>query len=546
MAEPPLKRARTEAGPVFPVRIDRTVPLHDSSGEVSGAPGESRFTGVYARDAFPSVPSMGFYRGEPCADCAAAVDAASQGRKTALEQQADADVCWNCEVLDGAGSTHGTQHTTLLGPLSLTCFSPLSPSRPPLLPLHLLFLLAGHWCATCPKGPGEFLKSLGEMNAPNAPAALPSLFSLSTAAVITRLSDHDSPAAAVAEFDRMLSEVGDKTVPWEVFASDVYPHLKFGTLDRLYYTHGTRAGLSSEAHAIALRRTQSAARHLLYKEFCRANGLIPTVTANVVPVSVMRDDTWDVVGDHAVLFTTVNMQRDAFERESSARFFCTSSSRAKEEEENESGKNSTPLLKVPHANLADIQANVDRLSSGLLEGLAWQQLDVVLAGGAVLASLIMDTSQALSESPFSHSDIDLFLLPRSRVAFADRVRLIGQHLIDRHVALSGLHANHYCVYTTPCAVTFYFEGVYPAVQVIDASFLASVPQLLASFDVDCCAVAFDGHRVIADPRCVRALTKGFVFCVLCICVFVVVVVHLFFVCCRSPTSKSHHVNCNVL
>ena len=98
-----------------------------------------------------------------------------------------------------------------------------------------------------------------------------------------------------------------------------------------------------------------------------------------------------------------------------------------------------------------------------------------------------------TKSPFaSSSDIDLFLVgldpPAAYRKVAEVCRCIGRNLRGKVL-----------IVTTGSAITFVTGWPHRNVQVVLKLF-PSVAALLASFDVDCCAFAYDGHQALRRVR----------------------------------------------
>ena len=102
-----------------------------------------------------------------------------------------------------------------------------------------------------------------------------------------------------------------------------------------------------------------------------------------------------------------------------------------------------------------------------------------------------------SRSGFCGSDIDLFLCGLSEAEALDRIRQIAARLSS---TCSG-------VVRTVHAITF--ERCWPNrhVQVVLKLF-DSPQQCLSSFDIDCCAVGFDGAEVFCLPRARAAINRA--------------------------------------
>ena len=99
------------------------------------------------------------------------------------------------------------------------------------------------------------------------------------------------------------------------------------------------------------------------------------------------------------------------------------------------------------------------------------------------------------------ADIDLWLCGLSADEAAAKVAHIGA-VVTANAAKRGA-----TVMAARTAHTFTFFSAYPfrCVQVVNALFPTAAAPLL-DFDLDCCALAFDGQRVLALPRALAAVT----------------------------------------
>ena len=99
------------------------------------------------------------------------------------------------------------------------------------------------------------------------------------------------------------------------------------------------------------------------------------------------------------------------------------------------------------------------------------------------------------------ADIDLWLCGLTAEEAAAKVAHIGA-VLTANAAKRGA-----TVMAARTAHTFTFFSAYPfrCVQVVNALFPSAAAPLL-DFDLDCCALAFDGQRVLALPRALAAVT----------------------------------------
>lgn len=99
------------------------------------------------------------------------------------------------------------------------------------------------------------------------------------------------------------------------------------------------------------------------------------------------------------------------------------------------------------------------------------------------------------------ADIDLFLVTSD----PDK---IYQAIVYVHRRLVAIH-EHICIVRTQHAITFCSKStLVPHVQIILRAY-RSIGQLLVGFDLDSCCLAYDGQRVLATTRGVRALSCGY-------------------------------------
>lgn len=97
------------------------------------------------------------------------------------------------------------------------------------------------------------------------------------------------------------------------------------------------------------------------------------------------------------------------------------------------------------------------------------------------------------------TDIDLFLVTRDpNIAFETIVKLY------EHVRAQVPEILPIKIMRTNQAVTFLMPPPYKSIQII-LRLYHSLEHVLCGFDLDCCAVGFDGLKVVALPRAIRAL-----------------------------------------
>ena len=199
-----------------------------------------------------------------------------------------------------------------------------------------------------------------------------------------------------------------------------------------------------------------------------------------------------------------------------------------------------PPLVAPVPTLADaaiFESNWDVFTMGQLRGLDWS--NVVCAGGAVLACSTTipppptdpdaakaataqllcragKVDEALSGHPaflafhgrdapggLATADIDLWLYGMTPAQAAQKVEHIAAVLRANAAQRGG------SIIVVRTKNTFSFVSAFPfrIVQVVRTVF-ASPAQVLLDFDLDSCALGYDGSRVLAAPRALSALSSG--------------------------------------
>ncbi|MCJ1390913.1 hypothetical protein MMC18_003774 [Xylographa bjoerkii] len=143
-----------------------------------------------------------------------------------------------------------------------------------------------------------------------------------------------------------------------------------------------------------------------------------------------------------------------------------------------------------------------RLTKDVLKGLDWSH--VFLAGGMGLTTL-MHTDESKDTSPHvQDSDLDIYIYGID----ADQ----ANHKIDEiyNVWKNSLPADTQNAVVVKNAKTITFISDYPKrrIQVVLKLF-KSPTQVLLGFDLDACAIGFDGRRALMLPRCARAIETGY-------------------------------------
>eukprot|EP01119_Soliformovum_irregulare_P006221 TRINITY_DN1802_c1_g1_i1.p2 TRINITY_DN1802_c1_g1~~TRINITY_DN1802_c1_g1_i1.p2 ORF type:complete len:471 (-),score=181.89 TRINITY_DN1802_c1_g1_i1:54-1466(-) len=132
---------------------------------------------------------------------------------------------------------------------------------------------------------------------------------------------------------------------------------------------------------------------------------------------------------------------------------------------------------------------------GHLSCIDWS--NVFVAGGAVLGSLL--EIQVENQVEFSTSDVDVFFYGLDVSGAANKLAQILGNLSSQ-APMVTFRSKH--------AVTVSYGYPKRNLQFILRNYL-SAAEILQGFDIDSCAIGFDGKNVWAAPRAVRAITKRY-------------------------------------
>jgi len=174
---------------------------------------------------------------------------------------------------------------------------------------------------------------------------------------------------------------------------------------------------------------------------------------------------------------------------------------------------------IHHANGAEqieYVGTVEEIVAGInavLPDFPWRgRAQLVLAGGAVLKHM----ARGASARKFFQSDYDLFLISPDEEAARDAITRVAHWVAART-------ENYYLIARTAHAITFLTkdtiiqvvlrlygaravaEEQLPPLNYTPEQTRCAIEQILCGFDIDPCAVAFDGERIWTIPRAERAI-----------------------------------------
>ena len=134
-------------------------------------------------------------------------------------------------------------------------------------------------------------------------------------------------------------------------------------------------------------------------------------------------------------------------------------------------------------------------TGGILRGLDWT--NVLAVGGKVLGTLCM-------AKDVEESGIDLFIYGLDAEQANQKVRHIYQVWSDN----LPTYTREKLVVKNPKTINFIATYPYCRVQIV-LKLVSSPTEALLNFDLDICALGFNGSRVLMLPRCARAIETGY-------------------------------------
>ena len=143
-----------------------------------------------------------------------------------------------------------------------------------------------------------------------------------------------------------------------------------------------------------------------------------------------------------------------------------------------------------------------RITLGILDGLDWS--NVFMAGGMALTTLMHTEPSGDDDLDVIEPDIDLYIYGLGPEDANAKVHQIYD------TWRRNLPADSQGCLVVKNAKTINFLANYPIRRIqIVLKLLASPTDILLNFDLDACAIGFDGTQVLMLPRFVRALETGY-------------------------------------
>ena len=155
-----------------------------------------------------------------------------------------------------------------------------------------------------------------------------------------------------------------------------------------------------------------------------------------------------------------------------------------------------------HSNDEAFRVTFTRITQNILRGLDWQ--NVVVAGGIVLNTLLHVDPDCDNEKRIQDPNIDLYIFglsPADAEKKALEIEQVWKINLSRENTQTLITKNNKTITLIPS---------YPhrRLQII-LKVLPNPTAILLNFDLDVCALAFDGSKVFMLPRCARAIETGY-------------------------------------
>lgn len=144
----------------------------------------------------------------------------------------------------------------------------------------------------------------------------------------------------------------------------------------------------------------------------------------------------------------------------------------------------------------------DRITNGILRGLDWT--NVMLAGGMALTTLLHVDPEKDNDRSIQDPDLDLYVYgvgPEEANAKVEQIH---------DTWASNLPQTEEGNLVVKNAKTINLISSYPnrRIQIV-LKLLPTPTDVLLNFDLDACAIGFDGSQVLMLPRCARAIETGY-------------------------------------
>ncbi|KAJ7058769.1 hypothetical protein C8F01DRAFT_281773 [Mycena amicta] len=150
-------------------------------------------------------------------------------------------------------------------------------------------------------------------------------------------------------------------------------------------------------------------------------------------------------------------------------------------------------------SVAAFKTRFDQMTGDILKGLDWN--NIFVAGGIILGTLLADA--VASDEEWASSDLDVYIHGLDAEAATAKIT----HIFDVYRANLGPDTPVLVVRNSK-TITFYSTYSVRRIQIV-LKLVKSPKDVLLNFDLDICAMGWDGSELYMLPRCVRAIETGY-------------------------------------
>lgn len=155
-----------------------------------------------------------------------------------------------------------------------------------------------------------------------------------------------------------------------------------------------------------------------------------------------------------------------------------------------------------HSTNASYSGAFDRITRGIMRGLDWN--NILLAGGMALTTLLHTDDSHDDDRAIRNSDLDLYIYGLG----PEEANRKAQEIHDTWVRNLPPTAGRRMVVKNAKTINFLTSYPNRRIQIV-LKLLPSPTDVLLNFDLDACAIGFDGTQVLMLPRCARAIETGY-------------------------------------
>ena len=155
-----------------------------------------------------------------------------------------------------------------------------------------------------------------------------------------------------------------------------------------------------------------------------------------------------------------------------------------------------------HSTKENFASTFERVTRGILRGLNWD--NVILAGGMALTTLLHTDMSHDDDQAIKDPDLDMYIYGLG----PDSANLKAQEIHDTWVRNLPPDAGNRIIVKNAKTINLITNYPNRRIQIV-LKLLPSPTDILLDFDLDACAIAFDGREVFMLPRCARAIETGY-------------------------------------